>query len=131
MSFNINEFKSQMNRFGGPARTSLFQVQFVGTPILFGTNARERDLTFFCSNAQIPGMTATTSDYLSVGGRPKTFVTGMNNEPASCVFMLDSDHQIQRFLHGWFQKVVNYSTAGGNLSEVNGMLPYEVGFKDE
>lgn len=131
MPFNINEFKSNMNRFGGPAQTSLFQVQFVGTPILFGTNARERDLTFFCSNAQVPGMTATTSDYVAVGARPKTFVTGMNNEPASAVFMLDSDHQIQRFLHGWFQKVINYSTAGGNLSEVDGMLPYEVGFKDE
>lgn len=131
MPFNINEFKSNMNRFGGPAQTSLFQVQFVGAPFIFGSNARERDLTFFCSTAAIPGMTATTADYLAVAQRPKTFVTGMNTEPANCVFMLDSDHQIQRFFHGWFQKVINYSTAGGNLSEVNGMLPYEIGFKDE
>lgn len=131
MPFNINEFKSQMNRFGGPAQTSLFQVQFIGTPIVFGSNLRERDLTFFCQNATIPGMTATTAEYMAVAQRPKTFVTGMGNEPMSAVFMLDSDHQIQRFFHGWFQKVVNYSTAGGNLSEVQGQLPYEVGFKDE
>jgi hypothetical protein len=131
MPFNVNEFKSQMNRFGGPAQTSLFQIQIVGAPFLFGTNARERDLTFFCQAATIPGMQTQTAEYSAVGARPKTFVTGMNSEPMSAVFMLDSDHQIQRFLHGWMQKVVNYSQAGGNLSEVNGMLPYEVGFKDE
>jgi hypothetical protein len=29
------------------------------------------------------------------------------------------------------QRVVNYSTAGGNFSSVNDQLPYELGYKDE
>jgi len=131
MPFNLNEFKSQMNRFGGAAQSNLFQVQFVNTPFLFGSNARPRDLTFFCKSAVIPSMEANAMGYEAVAQRPKQFVTGMTSQPVACLFMLDSNHQVLRFLHGWMQRVVNYSTAGGNMSEVNGMLPYEVGYKDD
>lgn len=131
MAFNINEFKSAVNRFGGPAHTGLFQVQFVNVPVVFGSNARPRDLTFFCKAVNMPGMQMVTADYNAVAQRPKTFVKGMASSQTQAQFILDSNHEILSFLHGWSQKVVNYSTSGGMNSEVEGKLPYEIGYKDE
>ena len=54
MPFSINEFKSQMDWFGGPAKGSLFQVQITGAKAT--SRANERDMLFFCKNATIPGM---------------------------------------------------------------------------
>ena len=131
MAFNINEFKSQINKFGGPSHPGLFQVMFINPPFVFGSNAQARDLTFFCKSVAIPGMNVETQTYSAVAQRPKQFATGMGSDNLNCIFMLDSNHQIVRFLHGWMQNVVNYSTGGGNLAEVDGKLPYEVGYKDE
>jgi len=131
MAFNINEFKSSVNRFGGPGHTGLFEVQFINMPFVFGSNAQPRDLTFFCKAMTIPGMQLITGDYNAMAQRPKAFVKGMSSGQVQGQFILDSNHQIVRFLHGWMQRVVNYSTAGGSTAEVNGMLPYEIGYKDE
>lgn len=131
MAFNINEFKSQVNRFGGLGHSGLFEVIFINPPFVFGSNARPRDLSFFCKSVAIPSMNVTTSTYEAVAQRPKQFAMGMSSDPINCVFMLDSNHQIISFLHGWMQNVINYSTAGGNMSEVDGKLPYELGYKDE
>jgi len=131
MAFNINEFKSQVNKFGGPAHPGLFEVIFVNPPFVFGSNARSRDLTFFCKSVAIPSMQVETAVYQGVAQRPKTFAMGMGSDNVNCIFMLDSNHQIVSFLHGWMQNVINYSTAGGNMAEVDGKLPYELGYKDE
>jgi hypothetical protein len=57
--------------------------------------------------------------------------TGFSSEPVQTLFMLDSDMQVASFFHSWIQNVVNYSTAAGPFSEVNGKLPFEVGYKEE
>lgn len=131
MAFNVNQFKSSLHRFGGPAHNGLFQVIFTNTPSLPGTSARSRDLSFFCKSVAIPSINLQTSEYQAVAARPKQFPTGITSEQVSAIFMLDSNHQILSFLHGWMQKVLNYSTSGGAMSEVDGMLPHEVGYKDE
>lgn len=131
MAFSINEFKSQVNKFGGPGHPGLFEVQFINPPFVFGSNARPRDLTFFCKSVAIPSMSVDVATYQAVAQRPKSFAMGMNSDPINCIFMLDSNHQIISFLHGWMQNVINYSTAGGNFAEVDGKLPYELGYKDD
>ena len=131
MAFSINEFKSTLNKYGGPGHTGLFEVQFINPPFVFGSNARPRDLTFFCKSVAIPGLELRVAEYNAMAQRPKTFVKGMNSTPVNAQFLLDSNHQIQKFLTGWVQSVVNFSVKNGNFSEVNGMLPYEIGYKDE
>ena len=129
MSFRINEFKASMDKYGGPSNSNLFEVIF--TNVVGGNDVTSRDLTFFCNTVAIPGMQADVATYQGVAQKAKTFVRGMNHDQVSANFMLDSNHQIKQFFHLWMQRVVNYGTAGGNFSEINGMLPYEVGYKDE
>lgn len=132
MAFRINDFKAGMDKFGGPSHASLFEVIFtLNGDWAPNSRATSRDLTFFCNAAAIPGMQVETAVYQGVAQKAKTFARGLSHDQVSCNFMLDSDHQIKAFFHSWMQRVVNYSTSGGNFSEVNGMLPYEVGYKDE
>jgi len=130
MAFNVSEFKSQMDWFGGPFRGSLFELQIFNYPGVT-TRANSRDLTFFCKNATIPGMVFNTVQYENVAQMRKVMPVAWNPEPVQSIFMLDSDHQILSFFHSWAQNIVNFSTAAGSFSEVDGKLPFEVGYKDE
>ncbi len=130
MAFNISDFKTQMDRFGGPSRSSLFEVTIVNFP--YNTSSvGSRDLTFFCKNVAIPGITIGMASYEAVAQQRKMMPNSLNPEPVQAIFMLDSDAQMLTFFHSWAQMIVNYSTAGGPFSEVNGMLPFEIGYKDE
>jgi hypothetical protein len=130
VAFRINEFKTQMDWFGGPARGSLFQV-IITPPAGLKTRASSRDLTFFCKNASIPGMTLNSASNDQVAQKVKMMPQSINLEPVQCIFMLDSDHQILSFFHLWMQQIVNFGTQGGAYSEVAGKLPYEVGYKED
>lgn len=130
MAFSINEFKSQMDWFGGPARGSLFELQIVNFPGV-KSRANSRDLVFFCKNAIIPGVVLQTASYEPVAQMRKLMPVGWNVEPVQTLFMLDSDHQVLSFFHSWIQNIINYSTAKGAFAEVDGKLPFEIGYKDE
>ena len=130
MAFRINEFKAQMDWFGGPSRGSLFEVQIVNHPKV-KSRANSRDLIFFCKNASIPGITINATQYEAVGQLRKMMPMTVNTEPVQAIFMLDSDHQVASFFHGWAQHVINYGTAAGPFAEVDGKLPFEIGYKDE
>jgi hypothetical protein len=126
MPFNINEFKSRIDRYGGPARTSLFTVELTGPTI------QENDLLFFCRNVTMPGIDIESAVYRQNGiDLPQVMPTGISREPLNCIFMLDSEHRVLSFFHNWMQRVVNYSTQGGNFASVDDQLPYEIGYKDE
>ena len=129
MPFSINEFKSQMDWFGGPAKGSLFQVQISGAKAT--SRANERDMLFFCKNATIPGMLFNSIENQQVGQMRRMMPMGFNSEPVQSIFMLDSSSQVLSFFHSWAQQIVNYSTAAGAFGEVDGMLPFEVNYKDE
>tara|TARA_B110000503_G_C7109055_1_gene397271 strand:- start:4 stop:795 length:792 start_codon:yes stop_codon:yes gene_type:complete len=130
MAFSISDFKTQMDRFGGPSRSSLFEVSIINFPTNT-SSADTRDLTFFCKNVAIPGITIGMASYEAVAQQRRMMPTSLNPEPVQAIFMLDSDAQILSFFHSWAQRIVNYSTAGGKFAEVDGMLPFEIGYKDE
>jgi hypothetical protein len=129
MAFKISEFKSTFDKYGGPSHKNLFEVIF--TNVEGGNRVTSRDLTFFCNAAAMPGMQADVAVYQGVAQKPKTFVRGLNHDQVSCNFMLDSDHEIKQFFHLWMQRVVNYSTSGGDFSAIGDQMPYEIGYKDE
>lgn len=138
MAFNISQFKSTIDRMGGVAHSSLFEVRISGeilNSVLDNPKDEkrvftERELTFFCKSVNVPGMALTTMPYEPVGQLPRVFPKKLQNNPVAAIFMVDSDHHVLRFFHRWMQTIVNYGTkSGGEFSEVDGKLPYEVGYK--
>jgi hypothetical protein len=131
MTFNINEFKSTVNKYGGPARKNLFVLEIASPPV-GNTGMRTNDLKFFCQTVDTPGLNFAVSDYYpnSFGIR-QSIPTAMSYDQFNCIFMLDSDHTVLSFFHQWMQSVLNYNYSNGPFSQINGQLPFEVGYKDE
>jgi hypothetical protein len=135
MAFNISQFKSTIDKYGGPAKSSLFEV-IITKANEANSTLSGRDVTFFCTNVNMPGISINTQQFTAVGQMPINFPNTMENQPISAVFMVDSDHQVLTFFHNWIQKVLNYSTAEGSYAAIgegsgNLQLPYELGYKDE
>lgn len=141
MAFNISRFKSTINKYGGPARPSLFEVTFSKEKET-NSSMTGRDITFFCNSVNLPGITIENQTFTGVAQMPQNFPSTISNQPISAIFMLDSDHQVLTFFHNWTQKVLNYSMAegpyaaitdgDGNLSVPDDVqLPYELGYKNE
>lgn len=130
MAFNITEFKSTLGQFGGTAHTGLFEVTIQGRAAN-SSQITPRQLTFFCKTMSVPGITINTATYDVTAKLPREMPTGIANNPVNGIFLIDSNHEILKFFHSWAQNVVNYSTAGGELAEVNGMLPFEVAYRED
>ena len=121
MTFNITDFKSSIQKHGGPARLNLFVVEMLNS-----------DLRFFCKSATLPGINVTVQDYYPNGfGIKQSMPVNSTTGDINLVFILDSDHKILSFFHRWMQKVVNYDASNGIFSSVNNQLPFEFGYKDE
>lgn len=93
---------------------------------LFG----ERELSFFCKSANIPGISFNTYTLENVAQLPRPFPTTMNNAPFTAVFMVDSDHQVLTYFHRWMQSVLNYGSRDP-FAETGAQLPFEVGYKND
>lgn len=133
MSFNISEFKSVMNRYGGPARNNLFEV------LISATNTSGRtlvpgvinpgDLRFFCQTVSVPGVNLETAQYRPNGvGFPEFMPISANPDQLNGVFLLDSNHRVLTFFHRWISSVVNVSGSRGD--SVNGLPRHQIDYKD-
>lgn len=140
MPFNISEFKSQFDRYGGPAVSNLFSVQVTLPEVLrqrmkvdaekaFDTS---HTFTFFCHKIDIPAIGINSSEVAYTGQMKKKHPTRVQNPgPMTGSFFVDSDHHVLRFFHAWAQNIVNYNKDNNALAEVDGKLPHEVGFKKD
>lgn len=129
--FNINEFKSTIDKYGGPARSSLFVVEIIKAPNE-NDGMSTSDLRFFCQTASTPGINFGVQDYTPNGfGLRQTIPMSVNPDQFNAVFMLDSDHMVLRFFHQWMQNVINYNYEDGAFSQVDNKLPYEIGYKED
>lgn len=127
--FSINQFKSIIDGRGGPARSSLFIVEIIAPK---STYIDSNVLRFFCQSVQLPGIDLDTVAYKPRNiGISEFMPVGIAAEQLNCIFMLDSEHTVISFFHEWLQSIVNYDVSGGIFSEVNGKLPYELGYRDE
>lgn len=135
MSFNISRFKTTIDKYGGPAKPSLFEV-IISKQSEANSAITAREFSFFCTSVNFPGIAINNQEFSAVGQLPRLFPSTMQNQPINAIFMVDSDHQILTFFHNWIQKVLNYSTADGPFGAIgegagNYQLPYELGYKDE
>lgn len=128
MSFDITSMRAQLDKYQGVAKTSLYMVSIDR----FGTSDLEAgDLRFFCQSTNLPGISHNAIDYRPRGfGIAESIPSGVTIDHLTCVFMMDSKHEILKFFHEWSQKIIN--TNASNLSaDIDGQLPYELGYKDE
>lgn len=142
MAFNINEFKSVMDKYGGPAKNNLFVVNLnpsIGQTTSGGRGLRKvdyipfKDLTFFCQNVNLPAVNVNVFAHQSNSiGIAQNMPINLSTPSVNATFMLDSEHRVISFFHSWMQEIINYDTNGGRLSTVNGdHMPYEIGYKDD
>jgi hypothetical protein len=127
MAFNINEFKSKVNKYG-VAKDNLFFVEITGPAL--GAEFPSTDLRFFCRSVEIPGLSAQTAEYQNQGhGHNEKRVTNMSFDDLQMIFMVDSGYRVQQYFHRWMQAIVNYDNRDYGR-EYNNMLPFEVAYKD-
>jgi hypothetical protein len=138
MSFSISKFKSTMDKYGGPAKANLFEVTIAKYKETNSAIDPSTEFSFFCNRVNFPGIGVETSSMTNVAQLPTTFPLSMSSAPINATFMIDSNHEMLSFFHNWIQRVMNYSTKGGAYGAVEdfedggiGMLPYELGYKDE
>jgi hypothetical protein len=134
--FNVNEFKSRMNRHGGPSLNSLFVVEIAAA----GLNARTGsnietistdDLRFFCRSVSVPGINLELMQYKPVGtGFPEFLPMAATPGTLNCVFMLDTNHNVIAFFHRWINSIMNVGGNTGTTSAFNGQMR-ELNYKNE
>jgi hypothetical protein len=126
--FNINEFKSKINEFSGPALNSLFIAEF-GSANIPG-NVTTRDLRFFCQTVNVPGVNFELMQYKPLGvGFPEFMPMSSTPDALNCVFMLDSNQQIITFFHRWVNSIIN--VGGSNGVNASGLNPREINYKTD
>jgi hypothetical protein len=151
--FNINEFKTVMNKYGGPAKSNLFVLKInfpnetnspstaSGIPgVNPGVRYTEKnqyitssDLRFFCSEVAIPSLNINVASYRENSiDLSQSMPINLNGPSINATFMLDSDHRVIAFFHSWMQEIINYNARNGLLSSLNGdHYPYEIGYKSD
>lgn len=151
--FNINEFKSVMNKYGGPSKTNLFMMGIYfpqpegastgssGIPRI-GTGQKytrkyeyipASELRFFCSEVALPAVNINVASYKENSiDLSQSMPINLNAPSINATFMLDSDHRVISFFHSWMQEIINYNASNGLLSSVNSdHYPYEIGYKSD
>jgi hypothetical protein len=131
--FNISEFKARVDRHGGPARTSLFDVAISptnkqGNLIVPGVISTD-DLRFFCQTVSMPGINLEVMPYRPNGlGYPESMPMTSSPDQLNAVFMLDSNQRVMTYFHRWIAAVVNVNGNRGDSSR--GLAPKLIEYKD-
>lgn len=132
MPFNINQFKSVIEKHGGPAKTNLFEVEISPSnldlePIVPGVITTD-DLRFFCQQVSVPGINLETTYYKPNGiGLPESIPVNVTPDSLNCVFLLDNNHRVMTFFHRWINSVMNVGGARGDNQ--NGLPVNEIEYK--
>lgn len=133
MAFSISEFSAEVNK-RGLAQNNLFFVTITLPQVIsvLHDDMPSRDLTFMCRSVDLPSLDVGTAQVRQQGyGLAEHRPTNFGFDNLQTVFMVDGDFGVTKFFHRWIQEIVNFDTSGGIVSEVNGKLPFEFGYKDD
>lgn len=130
----LSDFDRELNT-RGLVRSNRYEVTFK-PPKSLG-NIDTRVLTLRCSQAQLPGITFTTTN-----GAPRYGYGAIESNPyavlfedAYLTFLLDVHSDVHKLFSDWTNAIVNRESIGqSRLAESSGPInnkPFEVGFKDD
>lgn len=132
--FNIEGFKSTVNRRGGFMRNNRFLMTFPTPLRMIGReNAQfvNQDIEFWGESVTLPGYQLMTHDIRrwTIGPAEKR-PFAPNFTPLQCTFLVDNKGDIIRFFQDWMQCIIPHDTEMGmnSTSSFNGM-PYELKYK--
>jgi hypothetical protein len=126
MTFNIQQFISNINSSNGLVKTNKFQV-IISPKIQIGDS---RKMTFFCDQATLPGVTWTTSDVRTSGyGNFVKRPTNATFTDVTLQFFVDGDSNVMKYFHRWMSNINNFDST--NMGSRNGLSRYLFNYPDE
>ena len=135
---NLNEFKSNLNRFGGVARTNMFDVR-INIPTMLSAAGEgagglsSRDISLLCEGATLPGISLNTTPIKRYGYgqvEKKPYLTTYTDQ--TFTFIGDNSGAVHGLFYKWMNGIVKGDEKTSNLtvSGYNGLSPYEVEYKE-
>lgn len=147
--FNINEFKTMIEKNGELLHPNKFMVQFpkpnglVGVStqsaaqdgrLTVGITGSNDDLSYYCKSAILPGIGIDSNTISKYGYGPlERFAKGTLVNDALFHFYVDSNNQVRSYFVKWMRLITGaHSQYGMSTSLDNtGRMPYEVGYKED
>lgn len=146
-SFNIDNFRTELNNFGVVPSHS-FLVRFapfsakskkLTDSLTKYTTINKDKLILRCDNALLPTVTLIKEEAIRRYGYGPTETVPYNVSfgDFTLQWIVDSDSEIIDFFNRWINTVVNHNSKGGAMmnstdkDSFNNYDPYEVGFKDD
>lgn len=136
MAFSISDFHASINRHG-LAKNHSFRMRITPPPVIFG-QVQNRfpvvndSIHFYCRSVTLPELDITTADvqhqgFGAITRRPQT----LNFPVLATVFNVDAGMDIVKYFQLWSQYIINFDRSEGNFGNVDGMLPFEMGYKKD
>lgn len=129
--FNVEDFKSELNKRNGVMRNNKFLIRIYPPAVLLRSNF-PRVAEYWCEATNLPGYQLMQHDtrrwtYGPVEKRP----FAPNFQTLQCVFMSDGNGDAWNFFNTWLQKILPHNTERGMNSPtfITGALPYELEYK--
>lgn len=132
--FNVEDFKSELNKRNGVMRNNRFLLTFATPRVLFGNAGRadmNRSMEFWCESVNLPGyqlMQHDTRRWTYGPAEKRPFAP--NFQSLQCSFIADGNAGIWNFFNNWLQYILSHNTPQGfNNPSGFGGYPYELAYK--
>ena len=132
--FNVENFKSELNKRNGVMRNNKFLLTFA-TPAVLRNNGPglsiNRSIEFWCESVNLPGyqlMQHDTRRWTYGPAEKRPFAP--NFQSLQCSFIADGKGEIWTFFNDWLQSILPHDTDQGfNTRSTFGGYPYELAYK--
>lgn len=115
MTFNITEFKSNINQFG-LAKTNLFEMAITAPKSLRDEGVPVEYLRLMCNSVELPALDIITYDSKPYAyGPTEKRPSGMDFTTLNTIFYVDERFDTLGFFQNWISKVVDYNTYNGSF----------------
>lgn len=132
-TFNISNFRSQIDALGGIARTSLYRVEISMPNMQLSGKINSQVLTFLVASVSFPGVNLTTQPVQRYGQGPlEDMPTGFVYGTCEMNILADAEGHVLRFFRDWTRGIVEYQSVKGLENKaVPNMKPYHVNYKTQ
>lgn len=107
MGYSIDQILGAVSQGGGVARPNLFKVFIPVVPNAnFNQGLDGSTMNLLCKNVSLPGRQILTHDRI-IGVVAQKVAYGYSVEPVNMTFIGLNDYGVRRYLHSWYQSIVN------------------------
>jgi len=147
-NFNINEFKSIIEKNGELLHPNKFMVRFP-TPnglansttssvtsdgrLSVGITGDDKTMSYYCKSAVVPGIGIDSNTISKYGYGPlERFAKGTLVNDVIFNFYVDANNQVKTFFIKWMRLITGAHSQYGMTTDLgNGRMPYEISYKED